>query len=104
MLASAVTSSLFVGWGRGSPLFGWLSDRIGRRKPPVLAGLVLETLALTALVYLPGLSAPAIALLCLLIGFFGSSQIVCFALVKENHPIGRSSTAIGLVNSMVTGA
>jgi MFS family permease len=42
--------------------------------------------------------------LCFLIGFFGSSQIVCFALVKENHPAGLSGTAIGFVNTMVTGA
>jgi MFS family permease len=88
----------------GAPLLGWLSDRIGRRKLPLLAGLALETVALTALVYLPDLSASALALLCFLIGFFGSSQIVCFALVKENHPVSLSGTAIGFVNSMVTGA
>jgi MFS family permease len=103
-LAATLTSLLFVGWGMGAPLFGWLSDRIGRRKLPMLAGLVLETVALTVLVYLPGLPGPALALLCFLIGFFGSSQIVCFALVKENHPVGLSGTAIGFVNSMVTGA
>mgnify|MGYP003694335989 CR=1 FL=1 len=38
-----LTSMLFVGWGVGAPLFGWLSDRIGRRKAPLLAGLALET-------------------------------------------------------------
>ena len=29
---------------------------------------------------------------------------MCFALAKENHPTARSGTAIGFVNSMVTGA
>jgi len=85
----------------GAPLFGWLSDRIGRRKLP---GLALETVALAALVYLPLLPAFVLALLCFLIGFFGSCQIVCFALVKENHPVRLSGTAIGFVNSMITGA
>ena len=42
--AATLTSMLFVGWGVGAPLFGWLSDRIGRRKAPLLAGLALETL------------------------------------------------------------
>jgi len=83
---------------------GWLSDRIGRRKPPLVAGLALETVALAALVYLPDLSVAIVAVLCFLIGFFGSAQIICFALVKENHPVSLSGTAIGFVNSMITGA
>ena len=102
--AATLTSMLFVGWGVGAPLFGWLSDRIGRRKAPLLAGLALETLALAALVYVPDLPVVAVAGLCFLVGFLGSSQIVCFALAKENHPAARSGTAIGFVNAMVTGA
>jgi MFS family permease len=42
--------------------------------------------------------------LCFLVGFLGSSQIVCFALAKDNHRPGLSGTAIGFVNAMVTGA
>jgi len=102
--AASLTSMIFVGWGVGAPLIGWLSDRIGRRKAPLLAGLVLETVALAALVYVPAWSVPALAALCFLVGFFGSSQIVCFALVKENHAAALSGTGIGFVNAMVTGA
>ena len=103
-LAATLTSMLFVGWGIGAPLIGWLSDHIGRRRPPMLVGLVLEILVLVVLIYVPGLPVFVLGGLCFLIGFFGSSQIVCFALVKENHPAGLSGTAIGFVNSMVTGA
>jgi MFS family permease len=102
--AATLTSMLFVGWGVGAPLFGWLSDRIGRRKAPLLAGLVLETLALAGLIYVPELPVVAVAGLCFLVGFLGSSQIVCFALAKENHRAELSGTAIGFVNAMVTGA
>ena len=102
--AATLTSLLFVGWGIGAPLTGWLSDRIGRRRPPMLAGLILETAALVVLIYVPGLPVPAVGALCFLIGLFGSSQIVCFALVKENHTAALSGTAIGFVNAMVTGA
>jgi MFS family permease len=102
--AATVTSLLFVGWGAGAPLFGWLSDRIGRRKAPLLAGLALETLALTAMVWIPGLPLAALAALSFLVGALGSVQIVGFALVRENHPPGWSGTAIGFVNAMVTGA
>ncbi len=103
-LAASLTSVFFVGWGIGAPLFGWLSDRIGRRKAPLVAGLGLESLALAALIYLPGLPVAALGGLCFLVGFLGSSQIVCFALARENHRTELSGTAIGFVNMMVTGA
>jgi MFS family permease len=102
--AATVTSMLFVGWGAGAPFFGWLSDRIGRRKAPVLAGLALQTLALAALIWVPHLPVLVLAGLSVLVGFLGSAQIVCFALVRESHPPGHSGTAIGFVNAMVTGA
>jgi MFS family permease len=102
--AATITSMLFVGWGAGAPLFGWLSDRIGRRKAPMLAGLALETLALAALIWVPGLPVAALAALSFAVGFLGSVQIVGFALVREIHPARLTSTAIGLVNGMVTGA
>jgi MFS family permease len=102
--AATLTSMLFVGWGVGAPFFGWLSDRIGRRRPPMLLGLALETAALVVLVYAPGLPTLTLGSLCFLIGFCGSSQIVCFALVKETHAAGLSGTGIGFVNTMVTGA
>jgi MFS family permease len=102
--AASLTSMIFIGWGVGAPLLGWLSDRIGRRKGPLLAGLALETVALAALVYVPGWPVPVLAALSFLVGFFGSSQIVCFALVKENHAAQLSGTGIGFVNALVTGA
>jgi MFS family permease len=102
--AATVTSLLFVGWGAGAPLFGWLSDRIGRRKAPLLAGLALQTLALATLIWVAHLPVFALAGLSFLVGFLGSAQIVCFALIRENHPVELSATAIGFVNAMVTGA
>ena len=80
---------------------------VGPHRPAASAdarGLALETAALVVLVYVPGLPVFVLGSLCFLIGFFGSSQIVCFALVKENHPAGLSGTGIGFVNTMVTGA
>lgn len=103
-LAASLTSVFFIGWGVGAPLFGWLSDRIGRRKAPLLAGLALQSIALTLLICVPSLPAAVLGGLCFLVGFLGSAQIVCFALARENHPAQLSGTAIGFVNMMVTGA
>lgn len=102
--AAGLTSVFFVGWGIGAPLFGWLSDRIGRRRRPLLIALALKTVALAALIYIADLPLVALIALSFLVGFFGSAQILCFALVKENHNSALSGTAIGFLNCVVTGA
>ncbi len=102
--AGTVTSVTFIGWGVGAPLIGWLSDRIGNRRGPLIAGLILSVLSLVAILYLPGIPLWGVGVLCFGIGFGGSVQIVCFALVREHNPPQFSGTAIGMVNALVTGA
>ena len=102
--AGTVTSVTFIGWGVGAPLIGWLSDRIGKRRSPLIAGMILSALSLVAILYLPGIPLWGVGALCFGIGFGGSAQIVCFALVREHNPPQYSGTAIGMVNALVTGA
>ncbi len=102
--AASITSTVFLGWALGAPLIGWASDRIGRRRSPFIAGLVVCIAAMSAILYVPGLSVPALMALCFICGFGGASQIVGFAAARENNPPALSATAIGLVNGLVTGA
>jgi MFS family permease len=102
--AGTVTSVTFIGWGIGAPLIGWFSDRIGKRRSPLIAGMMLSALSLVAILYLPGIPLWGVGVLCFGIGFGGSAQIVCFALVREHNPPQYSGTAIGMVNALVTGA
>ena len=102
--AAFITSLLIAGWGVGAPLFGWLSDRMGRRRIPFLIGYAICLPSLAALVYGPSLPLWAVASLTFLGGFGGSAQIVCFAVVREVNPPSLSGTAIGIVNAFVTGA
>lgn len=102
--AAAITSLMIAGWGVGAPLFGWWSDRIGRRCMPLLLGVAAETLTLGLLIFLPALPIPVLATLSFAVGLFGASQIACFGLIREIHPPSLSGTAIGMVNGMVTGA
>jgi MFS family permease len=102
--AGSVTSVTFIGWGVGAPLIGWFSDHIGNRRKPLVAGLVVSALSLAAILYVPGVPLWGVGALCFGIGFGGSAQIVCFALVREHNPPQLSGTAIGMVNALVTGA
>jgi MFS family permease len=101
--AAFVTSLLIAGWGCGAPVFGWLSDRMGRRRVPFLIGYGICLPAFMVLVYGPPLVPEAVAALTFLTGFGGSAQIVCFATVREVNPPALSGTAIGVVNAFVTG-
>lgn len=102
--AAGVTSMVFIGWGVGAPVIGWLSDRIGRRKPPFVAGLMLTAVAMAGLAWVPGLPLWAVSALCFLCGFGGSGQILGFAAVRELNPPAAGGAALGIVNGVVTGA
>jgi MFS family permease len=102
--AAFITSLFIAGWGVGAPLFGWLSDRLQRRRLTFLLGFSICLPAVLLLVYGPPMPEWAIAALTFLGGFGGSAQIVCFAVTREVNRPAVSGTAIGLVNAFVTGS
>jgi len=99
--SAVLTSLMFAGWGVGAIVQGWLSDRLGRRKTPLLAGIFVALVGILALFYLPGLPLPLLAGLSFLVGFAGSAQILCFALVRESNALRDVGAALGLLNTMV---
>lgn len=102
--AAALTSIMFIGWGIGAPLVGWLSDRIGRRRVPMLASGALTTLMLAALPLVDGAPAWVIAGLMTMQGFCASTMVVGVALARESTPPHVSGTVLGVVNTFVVGS
>jgi sugar phosphate permease len=84
--AAGTGAFLFVGGIAGSLFFGWFSDYLRRRKPPmVLAGAgALATMA--ALLYLPGLPLAGFEAGLFLVGFFSSANIVSYAVARDLYP------------------
>ncbi|MCE5252387.1 MFS transporter, partial [bacterium] len=83
----------------GGLVFGWISDRMGRRKPALLASALLYTGAWLALIFLPWKPGPAIFILFGLIGFAGTGCILTFACAKEVIKPALSGMATSLVNT-----
>lgn len=104
--AAFVVSLMFLGLGCGAPLTGWISDRLGRRKPLVMLGLAATVLSMLAVLYLPGLPVPAIAVLLFLCGIANATFVLCFAGSRDHNPGWASGVAMALVNALViaTGA
>lgn len=97
-LASLCTTTVLVAWALGGPLFGWLSDYMGRRKPLYIVGCALTLTGWTAAIYIEALSLPMLVAILVVTGFCSGCMIVSFAYVKESVPAGLSGTATGVAN------
>ena len=102
--AAGLVSMLFLGWAIGSPLCGWLSDRMGKRKPVMIAGSIISLSGFVSLVYVGEWSLTAIGILFVVSGIGGSCMIVIFGAVRESNRIVNSAAAMGLVNMCVVGS
>ncbi len=100
--AGAVASLLLLGWAVGSPLAGWLSDRLGRRKVVIQAGALAAIIALALLIYLPWLPSPLMWALFLTVGAACGCMSVAFALVRGYNPASETGAAFGFINGAVT--
>jgi MFS family permease len=97
--AEAVLRSATVpfGWILGCPLLGWLSDRIGRRKPVIVASAVALFACLAWILYgKPGVFPPYV--LGLVTGIVSGAAMLPYSVIKEANPPHLAGTATGVVN------
>jgi len=99
-LAGTLVSTLFIGFAIGAPLGGWLSDRIGRRKPTLYLASIGAFLTLSAVIYLPHISLTSTAILLFLFGFATSGFMSSFATMREISPPIAAATALGFMNML----
>lgn len=83
--ASFVTMMIFVGTIIGSPLVGWLSDKIGKRKPPMIVGAILSIITVFVLIYAQNVTMATLMLCFFLLGLFTSSQVISYPVVSESN-------------------
>jgi MFS family permease len=96
---SAVLRSASVpfGWIIGCPLLGFISDRIGRRKPVIFGGAAVLLVCLIYILFansnilppfIPGLIA----------GIASGAAMLTYTVIKETNPPHLSGTATGVIN------
>lgn len=99
--ASYATTVFFLGVIVGSPFYGWLSDRLGRRILPMVMGVILSFSVLLVLLILPHPSLSVLITLFFMIGFFTSSQVLPYPTIAELNPPVLTSTAISIASITV---
>jgi MFS family permease len=97
--AAAVTSVAFVAWALGALAGGWLSDRIGRRKPILISIAGVSLVTWTTLLYAPGLPLAWVVVLMASAGLAGSTMGPIFAVGREHNPPEAAGAAAGFINA-----
>jgi MFS family permease len=96
--AAALSSLLLVAWALGSPFFGWLSDRLGKRKPLYIVGSMVAALGWALILFQESLSFLPLAMVLFVTGFFSGCMILSFSFARESVPPSLSGTVSGLTN------
>jgi len=104
--ASNAITFIFVGFVIGAPLFGWLSEVQGKRLPILRIGTAIAFVILAVMIYGHSLGTIILSILCFLLGFFVSSFLLSFSLIREMNLIVFAGTTLGFMNMFngLTGA
>jgi len=102
---SVQTASLYTLVGNaglivGSPVLGWLSDRLERRTGIILAAAGAYLLAYASIVVLGTPPLWYVGLVFFLVMFLLGGFTLSYTVIKERHASERSGTATGMINAM----
>lgn len=95
--ASYPPMMIFFGTVFGSPLAGWISDVMRRRKLPMQLGAVFSIALILGIIYIPA-SLMIYAVLFFLLGLISSAQIISYPLVAESNLKILTATSVSVVS------
>lgn len=99
---AAITSAMVAfGWVFGCPLLGFITDKIGRRKPVLVGGAVVMILSLLQLIYLPDLYPAKISMF--IFGIGSGAAMIPYSVIKEANPDYVKGSATGAINFITFG-
>jgi MFS family permease len=95
--AVTLAASIPIGWMIGCPLLGFISDRLGRRKPVIFGGALMLLAVVTWVLF----GNPEILrghTVGILMGIASGAAMLPYTVIKEANPPELGGTATGVVN------
>jgi len=101
-LAVHLNNYVFWGWAVGGPFMGWFSEKIAKRRSPLIYGALGTALTFAAILYLPE-NSPLwmFELMLFSLGFCSSSQIIVFPIARELTSSALAASALAFTNMLV---
>ncbi len=96
--AAFATGLIFIGWGIGGPLSGWISDKMGRRKPLMLVSAGCGVVLTTLFVFYPHINQNIAYTLFFLFGLTNTGVAIAYAVSTEIHNRNVVGTAMAFTN------
>lgn len=96
--AAFATGLIFIGWGIGGPLSGWISDRVGRRKPIMVASAFFGIILTSLFVFYPEMNKTIAYTLFFIFGLTNTGVAIAYAVSTELHERKVIGTSIAFTN------
>lgn len=96
--AAFATGLIFIGWGIGGPLSGWASDKIGLRKPLMIASALMGCVLTSVIVFYPQINQTMAYCLLFAFGFTNTGVGIAYAVSTEIQPRNVIGTSIAFTN------
>lgn len=98
--AALAISFLFLGYGIGAPVAGWLSERIATKQTLLLVGGLFATVFSSLVLYLPTHTSWGVGTLLLLLGLSYGAQSLIFPIATSLVPENLSGSVLAFTNMM----
>ena len=98
--ASRTIGWIFIGWGIGGSLNGWLSDYLSQRRPTLIYSAWLSLFWLMILLFSPAHGVYSLAFCCLAYGFCNTGVVTAYAVASELNPKCHAGTSIAFTNML----
>lgn len=101
--ASFSNTLLIFGVIIAAPILGWWSDKMGRRKPLMIAFAIISIVLMLVIMYVPAASPHLVYVLFFLVGFSTTVQIIGYPAIAESNPSNVISTSTSVASTITLG-
>ena len=95
------TSMLWLGLAAGSAVVPWWSDKIQKRKLPIILGSAVQLVAFLGLIYMTGLNSTLAIALCFIFGFANAAHMLAFSTAADVVQPSQIGTSAAIVNGIM---